>query len=88
MFECPLIIIPSSNIPTSGTLAAAWQAGQGSVAAGSIFSLLQSAAMTGIATKVSFGTGVAIAASTSAWDQLKERVRMGGKVEIVRKSEE
>ncbi|KAI9793182.1 MAG: Succinate--CoA ligase [ADP-forming] subunit beta, mitochondrial [Peltula sp. TS41687] len=52
--------------PIAGSWAAAWQAAHGPIAAGSVFSSLQSAAMTWVATKLSVGAAVVIAAGTAA----------------------
>ncbi|KAK6537455.1 hypothetical protein TWF694_011641 [Orbilia ellipsospora] len=44
--------------PVAGSAAAAWQASIGNVAAGSLFSLVQSISMTGIAPAIGTGIGV------------------------------
>ena len=56
----------SSIGPVAGSAAAAWQASIGSVAAGSVFTVLQSAAMGGAALGVITGVGAAIGGAAVA----------------------
>lgn len=66
--------------PVAGSLAAAWQASIGSVAAGTLFSFLQGAAMGGAALGVITGFGAAGAAVAVATALVSsERVRKVGK---------
>ena len=78
----------SSIGPVAGSAAAAWQASMGSVAAGSLFAFLQSAAMGGAAMGVFVGVGaagggIAITAGLAASHVTVEKVEGVFKKEVI-----
>lgn len=71
--------------PVAGSLAAGWQAGIGSVAAGSLFAFLQSAAMGGAAIGLFAGIGVvgplvAFAGAGARVDAVREKAAEIGEI--------